>query len=316
MGPPQAHLDADDGGDDLARLLDDDGVPDADVAARDLVLVVEGSAGDGGAGEGDGLQLGDGRQDACAPHLDGDVPEARPRLLGRELVGLRPTGRTGRHAQRLALREVVDLDDRAVRVVGEAAAQAIQLLDGGEDAVQVVRHAQPRLRPQPQPPERRKQLPLARHRDALHLALRVEQHVQRTLRHHARVERLQAPRRRIPRVRERLLAVGDADVVQLGEARTAHEHLAARLEHLRNAPLQRLQAQRHRRNGADVRRHVVALLPVAAREGADQHAALVAQRDADAIDLGFDDVGDVLSGESVGDVGGEALEVAAAVGVV
>ncbi len=47
---------------DFAGFLDGDGVADADVFAADFVFVVRGGAGDGAAGEKDGIQLGDGCQ--------------------------------------------------------------------------------------------------------------------------------------------------------------------------------------------------------------------------------------------------------------
>src|SRR3546814_2535963 len=60
-------------GNDVAGALNDDVVALADVLARDLVLVVQGGARDHHAADGDRLQVGDRRQRAGAPDLDGDL---------------------------------------------------------------------------------------------------------------------------------------------------------------------------------------------------------------------------------------------------
>src|SRR3546814_3778489 len=73
-------------GNDVAGALNDDVVALADVLARDLVLVVQGGARDHHAADGDRLQVGDRRQRAGAPDLDGDLLPDGLRLPGRELV--------------------------------------------------------------------------------------------------------------------------------------------------------------------------------------------------------------------------------------
>ena len=67
--------DLDYGGDDFSCLLNDDRVTDADVFAVDLILVVQGGAGDGGSRDEDRLELGNGGEHASAANLDGDVTQ-------------------------------------------------------------------------------------------------------------------------------------------------------------------------------------------------------------------------------------------------
>ena len=74
LGPLVEH-DADDLRDDVAGALHDHRVADADVLARDLVLVVQRGVGDDDAADRDRLQLGDRRQRAGAADLDLDVVE-------------------------------------------------------------------------------------------------------------------------------------------------------------------------------------------------------------------------------------------------
>ena len=100
--------------DDVARLLDGDGVADADVLAREVLVVVEGRAADGRPREEDRLELGDGRQDARPPHLDDDRRHPRRRLLGRELVGEGPARELRRRPEPLLVEDGAHLQDGAV----------------------------------------------------------------------------------------------------------------------------------------------------------------------------------------------------------
>ena len=108
--------------DHVARALHDDGVADAHVLARDLVLVVQRGVLDDDAADRDRLQLGDRRQRAGAADLNLDTLEHGRRALGRELVRDRPAGTARDEAQPLLQREVVDLVDDAVDVVAEVGA--------------------------------------------------------------------------------------------------------------------------------------------------------------------------------------------------
>src|SRR5262249_2117856 len=83
-------LDADDLGDDLAGLLDHDGVADADVLALELVGVVQAGAPHGRAGQQDRLELGHGRQLAGLADLHRDPGQPRHGLLSLVLERDRP----------------------------------------------------------------------------------------------------------------------------------------------------------------------------------------------------------------------------------
>jgi hypothetical protein len=73
--------------DDVAGALQDHRVADAQVAALDLVGVVERGVDDGDAADGHGAEAGDGGQGAGAADLDVDGLQDGARLLGGELVG-------------------------------------------------------------------------------------------------------------------------------------------------------------------------------------------------------------------------------------
>ena len=84
--------------DDLAGLLDADGVAFADILAGDLIGVVQGRAGDGRAGEQDRVELGDGRDGSGAADLHADLAEDGLGLVRRELERHGPVRELARRA--------------------------------------------------------------------------------------------------------------------------------------------------------------------------------------------------------------------------
>src|SRR5690606_3682503 len=106
--------DGDDLGDDVAGAADDDAVADAHVLAPKLVLVVQGGAGNDHAADVDGLQDGDGGEDAGAADVDLDVSDDGDLLLRRELAGDGPARAAGALAEGVAEAIVVDLHADAV----------------------------------------------------------------------------------------------------------------------------------------------------------------------------------------------------------
>ena len=113
--------------DDIARPLHDHRVADPHVLARDLVLVMQRRVLHHDAADGDGIELGDGRQRAGAAHLDIDVAQDGGRLLGGKFVGERPARRARAKSQALLEVEAIDLVDDAVDVVAEAGATLLDL---------------------------------------------------------------------------------------------------------------------------------------------------------------------------------------------
>ena len=109
-------------GDDVAGLVNHDGVTHTHVLTADLVDIVKRSSGDGRARHEDGIELGDRRQHTRAPHLNTDLAKHRTLLLRRELEGNRPARSTRRKAQCLLASERVDLDYYAVDVIVEVLA--------------------------------------------------------------------------------------------------------------------------------------------------------------------------------------------------
>ena len=105
---------------DVAGALHDHRVADADVLARDLVLVMQRGVLHHDAADGHRIELGDGRERAGASDLDVDVAQDGGRLLGGEFVGDGEARRARDEAEPLLEIEPVELVDDAVDIVVEA----------------------------------------------------------------------------------------------------------------------------------------------------------------------------------------------------
>ncbi len=119
--------DGDDLGDDVAAALDLDEVADADAEAGDLVGVVQGGAGDGGAADEDRHERGDGGDLAGAADLEVDAFEPGDAGARGELVGDGPARGLAGEAEAALLRGGVDLDDDAIDLVAERVAEGFGL---------------------------------------------------------------------------------------------------------------------------------------------------------------------------------------------
>ena len=121
LRPPLGHH-RNDLRDHVAGALQHDRVADADVLARDLVLVVQRRILHQHAADIHRLQPRHRRQRAGAADLDSDVLQHRHRLLGRELPRDRPARRAPDEPKPRLQRQVVDLVDHAIDVIAEAGA--------------------------------------------------------------------------------------------------------------------------------------------------------------------------------------------------
>ena len=113
----------------------------------------------------------------------------------------------------------------------------------------------------------------------------------------------------VARVHERARALGLGLLVEPGEARHRHVHLAPHLEHVGHG--RSGEAFRDDGDGGDVRRHVLAHAAVTTCGRLAVAAALVAQAHRQAVDLQLADVGDGLVGEAAGDARAPRLELRA-----
>ncbi len=284
--------DAHDLGDHVARPPHVDGVADVHVLALDLVHVVQRGVTHGHAAHEHGLQARDGRHRPGAADLELDRLDDGQLFLGGKLVRNRPARGAGDESERALQVEGVDLVDHAVDVVLEGLAPrtdapvVVQAARSPVDGLELRRDPKPPAGESPHRPAMGR-----REVTACHLADAVADHGEGALRSDARVELPEAARRGVARVGEGLLAAVAGAGVELGEALPGHVHLAADLEHRRPALAD--QAQRDRRDRADVLRHVLAAVAVAARGRLHQQAVLVTQADREAIELRLRGIGDL-----------------------
>src|SRR5215211_6884475 len=105
--------------DDVAGALDDDHVALTDLLAVDVLLVVQGRAGDRDAADLDRLEERPRVESPGAADADEDLVQPRLRRHRRPLVGPGPARTLVKRAEPLLLSEGVDLDHDAVDLVVE-----------------------------------------------------------------------------------------------------------------------------------------------------------------------------------------------------
>ena len=261
--------------DDIARTLDRHAVAGAHPEPRDFVAVVQRHFGDHHAAHGDRGEPSDRGQLAGAADLDVDRFQSGLRLLGRELARDRPARGLGDEAEPLLPVEPVDLVDHPIDIIRQVGASLL-------DRAVVLQHlcstcAAFEMRRNRHAPRRN---PL-HHRELRCLGNRrrrapaMREKAQRTARGHARILLPQRPRRRIPRVGEDLIAALLLRCIERGKVLFRHINFAANFEQVGHFAAQHL---RNIGNVRDIRRHVLAHLPVTASRGADQPPAFIAQR--------------------------------------
>ena len=214
-------------------------------------------------------------------------------LLGRELVGDGPAGRLGGEAQQLAPGQVVDLDDHAVDLVVEVVAVLLP--------VEAVSRAPRRgsdsrrisgLTGKPSDPSQSSvSWWLVNAGPALDLAELVRPQGQLAVGGDAGILLAQGAGRRVAGVDERAQLGRDLALVERPEGGQRHVDLAPHLEHRGGALAQALGDLGDR---ADVLGDVLARAAVAPGGGPHVAAALVADRDGEAVDLELAHVADLV----------------------
>ena len=258
------------------------------IAAGDVVGVVERGVGDDDAADGDGGQARDGGERAGAADLDLDCLEPGDGALGGELVGDGPARRGGAEAEAGLEVEAVDLVDHAVDVVAEGGAAGLDVAVSGEHVVDAVAGRHQRIGGEAERRESGDRAGLGVRERLGDLAPGVGEEPQRTGGGDPGIELAQRSGGRVARVGEGPGAGLRLAGVEGGEIRVAHIDLAADLEHGGGAG----QGLGDVVDGAGVGGDVLAGLAVAARGGLDEEAVLVAEREREAVDLGFGGVGE------------------------
>ena len=279
-------LDADDLGDDLARLAHGNNVAHARVELSDKIAVMQRRAGDRRTGKPHRLEHGVRREHAGAADRDDDVLQERLLDLGRILVRRRPSREFRGRAERFTLREGIDLDDCAVDVEIQLAARLAHVLDL---VLYVLRVGVDRIARTCRKAEAFQIV------ERLHMAL--HRQLVAVLDVEAEDRELSFPRDpavllaqracgRVARIGEQRLFVQLKLGVQRVKHRLFHIDLTAHDEMRRRV----FQLFRNVLDRPEVFRDVLTDLTVAARRAAHELAVDVLERDRKAVDLVFDNV--------------------------
>ena len=291
-------------GNDVARLVHDDGVALAHVFAADLVDVVQRGARDGGAGDRHRIELRDRREHAGAAHLNANLAQDGLLFLGRELKGDSPARRAGGKAQVELLLEAVDLYDHAVDVVVQIAAMLERL---GAELVDLGRrgatgHVGVDAKAGATQPV--KELALAMDVQRVGIGDGVDKGGQVATCRDLGILLAQGSGGCVARVGEGVAALGIGLVVQAHKAALGHVDLAADLDgtlaigaHVGERRLG--QVHGHVLDGAHVERHILARGAVAARRRAHEGSILVGKRHTQAIDLELAGIGNAAGTERI-----------------
>ena len=210
----------------------------------------------------------------------------------RPLVGARPAGPLVQRAEPRLLLERVDLDHDPVDLVVELAPTGLPRATRLGDLFERLEPHRVRVDREAAPAQPLERLPVRVELDAFAEAGAVDPDREWPVRGDRRVFLAQRAGRGVARVRRDPLARGGGALVERPEAGEGHVDLAPHLEHGRRVVI--AERERDRADRAQVRRHVLALLAVAAGRAADECAVLVDERDRRAVDLRLEHVHDRL----------------------
>ena len=269
----------------LPRLLENDGVPYPQVEPVDIVLIMQRRGGNGRPREAYRLYNDLRCQNTGAPDLHDNVEHPALLPFWRVLERHRPAGSLCRAAQRLALREGIYLDDRAVHIIRQRVAvfaKPLYLLHA------VLNIAEVRIRYDREAhfAHRVQRLGVILVRGAGGILEVEAQDIQLSRRRDLRVKLAHRACGGVARVCEKRLALYFALGVQLLKHGLGHIDLAADDEPLRRV----LNMQRQGAHSAQILRHIFADLPVAAGSSTDEHAVFVFKRHGKPVDFRLDGV--------------------------
>ena len=313
VGGALLEYDAEDLRDDLAGLLDADGVAFTDILAGDFVGVVQRRARDGRAGQQDGVEFGDGRDGTGAADLHADLAEDGLGLVGRELERHGPVGELARRTGASLVFEAVDLHHRAVGREGKVAAKDVELLNRlprGVHAlldIDVVTNGEaPGLELVFEILER------SEGGSRFTGAEAVADDAKSTLTRFFAVEELHRAGGEVAGVGVEGFAFGFAELVEALELGECHVDLTADLEEVGRA----LERAGNFADQADIGRDVIAPGAVAAGDRTHELSFLESERDRHAVDFRFDDEFEARAAEGLVQTVAEGAEVGFVVGVV
>ena len=204
--------------DHVARALNDDDVPFADLLAVDVLFVVQRGPRDGDPADLDRLQHRPGIERARTPDADRDLVQPRRRSHRGPLESARPARTLVERAETRLLFERIDLDHDSVDLVVELGSSLLPLVAGLYYLFDRFEPFRIRVGAKAVLAEPLERLPVRRSSEAVAPADAVDPDRERTSRGDRRVLLAQGARRRIARVRSSRLALRSQPLVELAEA--------------------------------------------------------------------------------------------------
>ena len=218
---------------------------------------------------------------------------------GRELEGDRPARVAPHRSERLLLVAAVDLDDAAVDVVVELAAQVDEALAGLGHALERLVPARQRVDREALFPQPLEHAPVRLELDALERADAVGEQRERARGRDRGILLAQRAGGRVARVHEHAETGLEALLVEPLEGGERQVDLAAHLDE--RGPRVARETPRQRVDRAQVGGDVLADQAVAARRAAREDAVAIDERDREPVDLRLGDVGDVVVEPALGE---------------
>ena len=280
--------------------MDHDRVALAHVLASQLVDVVQGRPGDGGARHHHGVEFRDRREDAGAPHLHADCTQDGAPLLRRKLEGNRPARRARREAQGTLAGERVNLHDDAIDIVVKLLAMRKGILAVGVDLGRALYEAGVRVHREAAVREPGKKVMLGAHLKRSLVRNGVDEGPEVTGAGDLGVLLAQTPCSGIAWICEGCATGSVALLVQPHEARLGHVDLAAHLHALAQPAIgdtsetRRLECPRDVLDRERVGRDVLARGAVTARRRPEKLPVRVGEGDAETVYLELAGIGNGL----------------------
>ena len=178
----------------------------------------------------------------------------------------------GGRAERIVQRALIDLNYRAVYLKAEIMTFRTEFFYRLDSLFYRRNYTAERSHRKPPSAERLDHSRVSLKSVASDAARVVDDHVERTRRNRFRIEKLERAGAGVARIHKGLAAGLVKRGVELNESVARHENLAANLKRFGSVLRKRLGNRTYR---ADILRHVVADLAVAARRGPDENATLV-----------------------------------------
>ena len=276
-------------GDDLSGLFNHHTIVTSHIQTLKFVEVVQAGPFHRRAGQLHRSQIGDRCQDAALADLHIDGFDDGLSLFSGKLVGDAPAWRPARRAELVPQGQLVDLDHHAIDLIVQLAPSRVPGIAEGNGLLDGRRSLNMRIDRHAQGPQTGQRVPMRMPQGSGERPRGIGKKGQVAGSGHPGIEELQRPCGRRAGIGQQGLIGLLPESIEFIEGGVGHVNLATDLQFLGHL-LPGQERQGHGPNRADVGGHVVAGLPVPARDGQRQVAPSIAKTDGQAVYLEFNDI--------------------------